>query len=191
MKQSVSQSPYGFEKQPTKKQMAQTLAEIAQIQQVTQKTVAQRTQNDQIDIVFLHASPIIQKDFDAIGKKEGFMSPPALNFQKEAEIIKEALKESGQKIIYQSKVATKDNFEQIINKEPRVLHISCHGIKNEVHTMRANFEDVRDEGHFLLFENSYGSGELVSAKQLRIFMQNSQHEFDVIFVAACQSRVIG
>lgn len=49
---------------------------------------------DSVDLVFLHASPIVFKDFDAIGKKEGFSAPPVLNFKKEADTIKETLEES-------------------------------------------------------------------------------------------------
>ena len=70
-----------------------------------------KSSSDEIDLIFLHGSPNIYKDFDAVGKKEGFMVPPALNFLREEDTIKDALKESGQKILYQSKVATKDNFE--------------------------------------------------------------------------------
>lgn len=88
-------------------------------------------------------------------------------------------------------VASKENFELIIRKNPKVLHISCHGIRNEVHTMRLNYQDVREVGHFLLFENSFGAGELVSAKQLRLLMQSSDHQIDVVFVAACDSEDIG
>ena len=42
----------------------------------------------------MHASPILFKDFDAIEKIKGFQAPPILNFRKEAETIKNALKES-------------------------------------------------------------------------------------------------
>ena len=57
--------------------------------------------------------------------------------------------------------------------------------------MRANYDEVRDEGHFLLFENSYGAGELLSAKHLRSLLDSHQHEIDLIFVAACDSEFIG
>lgn len=72
-----------------------------------------------------------------------------------------------------------------------MLHISCHGISNEQHTMRANWDEVREEGHFLLFENLYGAGELVSAKQIRLLLNTDRHDIDVIFVAACNSELIG
>ena len=86
---------------------------------------------------------------------------------------------------------TKDNFEQILSKRPKIIHLSCHGVRNEQHTMGMNFHSVRDEGHFLLFENLVGDGELVSARLLRMVMAQSTNEIEIIFVAACDSEGIG
>ena len=52
----------------------------------------------------------------------------------------------------------------MISQAPLVLHISCHGIENTKTTMRTNYEAVKMEGHFLMFETEVGDGELVSAK---------------------------
>ena len=140
--------------------------------------------------MFLHASPNLYKDF--LGeKKEGATVPPPLDFKQEAKTIKAALKDPELSVCFKSKVATKENFTQMLQNVPKVLHISCHGIRNEPHTMRLNFDEVREEGHLLLFENSYGAGELVSAKQLRLIMNSAKHDFDVVFVAACDSEDIG
>lgn len=38
--------------------------------------------DDSVDIIFLHASPNVFKDFDT-NRKYGFQVPPALNFKKE------------------------------------------------------------------------------------------------------------
>lgn len=54
---------------------------------------------------------------------------PALDFKKEKQTIKDALTSSGKRINFQSKVATKANFEETIRRKPLVLHISCHGVK--------------------------------------------------------------
>ena len=54
----------------------------------------------------------------------------------------------------------------MMNKNPRILHISCHGIKNCVNSMGVNFEDMKEEGNFLLFENQTGEGDLISTKKL-------------------------
>ena len=46
-------------------------------------------------------------------------------------------------------------------------------------------------GHFLLFENKQGDGELVSAQELSDFMKKANTVLDVVFVAACDSEDIG
>lgn len=137
-------------------------------------------------------------DFDQSKSKDGFskgyQAPPILNFKAEADEIKKAIKKSGLQIVYQSKVATKINFEQTIRKNPKVIHISCHGIRLEIakpQQMAISTEDVHLEGHYLLFENFQGAGELVSAIQLKQLLGSSQHDIDLIVVAACDSETIG
>ena len=92
--------------------------------------------------------------------------------------------------MYQSKVATKSNFEETIRKGPKVLHISCHGKYNQPTTMGA-LNMKADQGHFLLFENEQGNGEMVSATELGEFMSKAKQKLDVVFVAACESEGIG
>lgn len=79
-------------------------------------------------------------------------------------MIKNALK--SQAIRFERKVATKSHFEEMVAQAPLVLHISCHGVQNVKKTMQQNYEAVKEEGHFLLFETNEGAGELVSAKHL-------------------------
>ena len=43
----------------------------------------------------------------------------------------------------------------------------------------------------MLFETVCGDGELVSAKDLKELMQVSEYEFELVFVAACDSKFIG
>ena len=88
-------------------------------------------------------------------------------------------------------MATKSHFEEIIRKKPKVLHISCHGVRNNVNTMGFNARQYVDKGHFLLFENPEGDGELVSAHQLGEFMKKAKADLDLVFVAACDSQDIG
>lgn len=57
--------------------------------------------------------------------------------------------------------------------------------------MTANDEDAWLEGHHLMFENYQGSGQLVSAIELKHLLESSPHEIDLIVVAACDSKTIG
>ena len=55
----------------------------------------------------------------------------------------------------------------MLSKAPKVLHISCHGIPNNKNTMKENYEAIKQEGDFLLFEHEELIGELVSEKSLK------------------------
>lgn len=52
----------------------------------------------------------------------------------------------------------------MFNKEPRCLHISCHGVENSAKTLGVNYN--KDNGHYLLLESETHAGELVSSKNL-------------------------
>lgn len=89
-------------------------------------------------------------------------------------------------------VATKNNFSQMLNKEPKVLHISCHGVDNMTSTMDDNYEiDRKHDGKFLLFENDKGEGELISSKTLSALVMSVLPDLDLVFVAACKSNFVG
>ena len=94
-----------------------------------------------------------------LGPKGGYSVLDQINFSKELLSIKQAIKESEQSISFSSMVATVPNFTKMLNKKPKVLHVSCHGISNR---NQINFANIMAEGDFLLFENNSGQGELVS-----------------------------
>ena len=79
----------------------------------------------EIDIGFLHASPILFHGLD-----DSKTSLVALKFQDEKKAIVEAIRASERKIKFCQSVATKDKFIQMIRKRPGCLHISCHGFDN-------------------------------------------------------------
>ena len=84
-------------------------------------------QTSTVEMVFLHASPNILKDFDLDRQKFGSNVPPPLDFKKEQWVIKQTLIDSGYKIKFKARVATKEAFQKTIFDAPQVLHISCHG----------------------------------------------------------------
>ena len=61
-----------------------------------------------------------------------------MDFLEESKIIKQAMDESEMEIVFRSKVATKSNFAETITLRPSVLHISCHGVRNNVKSMGYN-----------------------------------------------------
>ena len=104
-------------------------------------------------MVFLHASPNILKDKDKIKNKAGLQAVVALDFIQEEDVIKETIRHSGKKVTFRASVATKMAFQQTIYDAPDILHISCHGFNNAPH-------------QYLLFENEYGGGDMVSDDSL-------------------------
>lgn len=85
-------------------------------------------------MLFLHASPnqfknLLNQNRNSNGGSKNKIRLPALDFKKEKQTIKEALSNSGKRIKFMAKVATKAHFEETIRKKPYVLHISCHGVK--------------------------------------------------------------
>ena len=92
------------------------------------------------------------------------MTAEILNFKDEQSQIKKAIYGSKLGIVFESLVATKDNFETVISRKPRVIHISCHGIapdkplkgappKLQAMSLQSMESDPELEGHYLLFEN--------------------------------------
>jgi hypothetical protein len=48
----------------------------------------------------------------------------------------------------------------MLQRKPRVLHISCHGINKD-------YTETKDDGDFLLFETELTEGKLISSKELK------------------------
>ena|ERR1719438_95524 len=97
------------------------------------------------------------------------------------------MKENKQHIIFKSMVATKQSFTEMLEIEPQILHISCHGIEKE-QGMNAH---ASGDNKFLLLEKETGEGELVSEKELNKLISSTMPNLDLVFVAACQSEFVG
>jgi CHAT domain-containing protein len=115
---------------------------------------------------------------------------PPLQVAQEVKNIKSAANESNQGIIFKCAVATQTNFVQMLNKCPKMMHISCHGIPNNANTMMENYQQTKNEGDFLLFEHEQLIGELISEKSLRNLITNVW-ETELVFLAACDSKFAG
>lgn len=79
----------------------------------------------------------------------------------------------------------------MLNRKPKVLHISCHGIRNNEETIGLDYKAYKNDGDFLLLERENGEGELVSAKQLKKLIRLYSVQLDLVFVAACKSEFVG
>lgn len=107
-------------------------------------------------------------------------------------MIKEAAAESQKSIKFLKSVATLSNFIEMLSRQPKALHISCHGIRNSQDVLGAqSFSVYKDDGDFLLFETKLTDGELVSSKQLRKLIRQYGVKLELVFVAACKSEFVG
>ena len=104
----------------------------------------------QLDIGFVYASPLIIKEKKNVNGKEIIVRSTPIEFKKEEKTIKSAIVESEKSIRFKSMVATTENFGEMLELEPKILHISCHGIRKE-------------KEYFLLFENEAGEGNLIKS----------------------------
>jgi hypothetical protein len=125
------------------------------------------------------------------GNREVYQKIPLLSYIAESKLIKAAAQQSGHHIRFLRQVATQANFIDMLSRKPKVLHISCHGIKNTKDAIGASFEQYKQDGDFLLFETEESEGELVSAKQLRKLIRQYGVILDLVFVAACKSEFVG
>lgn len=74
----------------------------------------------------------------------------------------------------------------MLGKSPKIIHIACHGIQNNAMTMQDNYNEVKNEGDFLLFEHEQLNSELVSEKHLKKLITNVW-ETELVILAACDS----
>ena len=73
------------------------------------------------------------------------------------------MRKSNQQLFFKSSVATRDNFSQILQENPKILHISCHGLKVE---LKRNYLDKEknEKENCLVFEKENGEGDLIDSK---------------------------
>ena len=86
-------------------------------------------------------------------------------------------------------MATDRNLVDIMRKNLRVLHISCHGIydkEGNLSKQKSHLGNLFQSQHFLVFESETGEARLIDAE----FMENNlicKDKIDLIVLQACQS----
>ena len=116
---------------------------------------------------------------------------PQLDFKNEQRNIKHLMKQSERKLAFKSDVATDSNFIQMLSENPKILHISCHGLKIELKTGFYRDKEKTEKENCLLFEKENGEGHLINSKHLNRSIKKQLPDLDVIFLAACNSEFAG
>ena len=78
----------------------------------------------------------------------------------------------------------------MLSKNPKILHISCHGLKIELRHSTL-IRDRAEKENCLIFEKENGEGQLVDAASLNKLIKKALPKLDVIFLAACNSEFAG
>ena len=74
---------------------------------------------------------------------------------------------------FKSMVATKKNLTRILNLQPQILHISCHGVTTK-------------ESEHLVFETENGEAYKMGKKVIETELKNFEGlDLELVFVAAC------
>ena len=77
----------------------------------------------------------------------------AINFISEQRSIKSLMKETGRRLNFKGQVATSTNFAKILEENPRILHISCHGLKLNLKHRTMQLDSAKeDKENCLIFE---------------------------------------
>ena len=76
------------------------------------------------------------------------------------------MKKSGDQLVFKGSVATDKNFIDMLGEEPRVLHISCHGLRVNLKAGAFFDKEQKEKENCLLFETPNGEGQLISSKML-------------------------
>ena len=78
----------------------------------------------------------------------------------------------------------------MLQENPRILHISCHGLKLDLKRIQFDNERMEKE-NVLVFEKENGEGDLINSKLLNKMIWEKTPDLDVIFLAACDSEFAG
>jgi len=87
---------------------------------------------------------------------------PPISFEEEFEAITQSIEEKKIQFNYRYSVATQANLLKILRENPIGIHFSGHGFKNTEALYEGDkraFNQHKNKGDVLIFENEYGSSE--------------------------------
>jgi hypothetical protein len=127
-----------------------------------------------LHLTFLFASPLIIKykeTDDSSNLKSRQVA--SLDHEKELQGLVQSIKHTGNQIRYRDMVATLENLRLVLTENPMALHFSGHGIENSAANFGREAILLKDEGHFLVFEDEVGCARYISEKCLTQLLEAS------------------
>ena len=134
-----------------------------------------------LDFALLYSHPLVQ----SISKPNGETYTNALlhdpvDFAGECDQVLRSFRDLGMGLSCHIECATSEQLIKMIQKKPKVLHISCHG----------DYDKATDE-YFLEFENQKAELLKLSPSNLRKMIKNADlSKIKLIFVNACHSESV-
>ena len=130
--------------------------------------------NSQLDVAIIYAEPLRVKRDQVF-----FQTVETLDYETECYKIVKDLKVANINISIQIEIATRENFLQIIQKSPKVLHVICHGVYSE-----------EKKDYCLCFEDEKGHTDLVSSSELKEWFKSYNLQTKMVFTNACHSEQV-
>lgn len=127
-----------------------------------------------LDIAIMYAEPLVRLDGKGI-----YSLPDAVDYEEECNKIYETLEDKGHAIQLSIEIASIDNFVKVLNSNPTILHILCHGEW-----------DKNREQFYLCFENSNGELDPIFAEDLKGILDKVKPDVKLVFVNACHSEPV-
>jgi len=152
-----------------------------------------------IDIGFLFASPIALFNQRPGQANLELVKFPQIRWQDELKKLKDQVKRSELQLKVKAQVCSCQTLIDVLKKSPRVLHISCHGFKEDGLSQTrsrqmglSNLEiDPVLEQSSLLFETEKGEADLVSAHQISNLLARDVPMLDLVVLQCCHSEIVG
>ena len=91
-----------------------------------------------------------------------------ISFEREVKLIKNLAKQQNVGIMFKKSVATRRSFDEILANEPKIIHISCHGMqeKKAINPLLKSPRNTDNVVESLLFEGAAGKGEKITKNEL-------------------------
>lgn len=128
-----------------------------------------------LDIAIMNAEPLVQ----VLESRKVLSLPDAVDYEEECREIYDTLRDKQYKILLMFEIATRTNLVNVLSKNPKILHIMCHG----------EYDSTSDQ-FYLCFENSNGELDRLFAADLKDILNRFETKVQLVFVNACHSEAV-
>ncbi|CAG9327374.1 unnamed protein product [Blepharisma stoltei] len=151
------------------------LKETDQLKPVNQNQAS----SEHLDMAMLYAAPLTRKDGIKVKECDNWN----LNFDLERKKLLEAFERSQIHASIRFETATLQHLGEILELQPKILHISCHGY----------YQRTFPNEFVLAFEDSkyLGMRDEVNQSRLKKILETHCKYFNIVIVSACFSQAIG